>query len=172
MIKDIFRGDAGDNNLVSDSPNSEVSAITVLYPTNGVYSIQPQCALNRELNVAGAYTKQGSEVITYTISSQRPKAANARWIIERMQNDWYKIRAAHSLLALNVEGSNLTTVQYSGKYQLFRFIDCYDGYCIIQPNAYQDYAVAVMNGSDANHTNVIICPYHGGSSQKWKLVRL
>ena len=162
--------------MVSGSPNSEVSAITVLYPTNGVYSIQPQCALNRELNVAGAYTKQGSEVITYTISSQRPKAANARWIIERVQDDWYKIRAAHSLLALNVEGSvegsNLTTVQYSGKYQLFRFVDCDDGYCIIQPNAYQDYAVAVMNGSDANHTNVIIYLYHGGSSQKWKLVRL
>ena len=153
---------------------SEVSANAVLRPENGVYSIQPQCAPKRELNVAGAYADPGSNVIIYTIYSHLPKASNARWIIERVQGDWYKITAAHSGLALNVDGSkNLTTAKYSGnKYQLFRFIDYGDGYCRIQPNAYPDYAVDVTKGTDANNTNVIVYPHHGGFNQKWKLVRL
>ena len=153
---------------------SEVSANAVLRPENGVYSIQPQCAPKREMVVQNADKNSGANVTIWSITSNLNTGANARWIIERVQGDWYKITAAHSGLALNVEGSkNLTTAQYSGnKYQLFRFIDYGDGYCRIQPNAYPDYAVDVTKGTDANNTNVIVYPHHGGFNQKWKLVRL
>ena len=159
--------------ILIGASTSEVSANAVLYPENGVYSIQPQCAPKREMVVQDANKNPGASVTIWSITSNLNTGSNARWFIERVQGDWYKITAAHSGLALNVDGSNLITAKYSGnKYQLFRFIDYGDGYCRIQPNAYQDYAVDVVQGQDANLANVIIYPYHGGSNQKWKLVRL
>ena len=151
---------------------STVSASAALHPANGMYSIRPECAPDREMNVEYGSQNSGANVIIYRITSHLSTGANARWYIERVQGDWYKITAAHSGLALNVSGSNVDMAVYSGEAQLFKFVDVGGGYCIIQPYVNLNYAVDVSNGNNSDGTNVIVWSYHGNSNQRWKLFRL
>ena len=159
---------------------SKGDAMAVAYPTDGVYSLRPQCAPGRELAVYNDGREAGANVVIWDINSHLPQSANQRWRIKRIGNgQWYKILAESTGFALDVEegvaesGTNLC-IWPSGNQsnQEFIFFYCGDGYYVIQPNLQRAYAVDVSNGLNANNANVLIWERHDGENQKWKLVKL
>ena len=150
----------------------QVSAnISIAYPQEGIYVLRPQCALEYCLSVENASRSNGSNVVI---------SKNQRWRIERLASSrYYKISAENSGLVLDVDhgnafdGNNVLVWQYhGGTNQQFIFLDCGDGYYIIQANVNGNYVLDVDHGNAFDGNNVLIWQYHGGPNQKWKLVRV
>lgn len=155
--------------------------LKVVYPVNGLYSIQPMCAPNTELTVQGASKNEGSNVFIYSIASDWHKEpSHQKWYIERIGNtEWYKITAENSGHALNihggtsVNGTNVSIWPYSSnaRHHQFRFLDAGNGYYVIQGNISGNFVLDVNNAGNANETNVQVYEYNGSNAQKWKLVK-
>ena len=67
----------------------------IVYPANGLYSIQPKCAPNLELTVQDASTKDGANVFLWSINSNwHTQLSHQKWRITRIgSGQWYKIEA-------------------------------------------------------------------------------
>lgn len=112
------------------------NALSVVYPANGLYSLQPQCAPNKELTVENAGTNNGSNVFIWSINSNwHTQPSHQKWYIERIGNsEWYIMKAENSGKCLNVDGgaardgTNITLWQQTDQNQWFRFFDAGNGY--------------------------------------------
>ncbi len=154
----------------------------VAHPVNGLYSIQPMCAPQKELTVQNASTANNANVFIYSIASDWHKQpSHQKWYIERLGNsEWYKITAENSGKALNVHngfaanGTNVDIYPYGARMHQFRFIDIGDGYYAIQANIGNintaSYVLDVASGANVNGANVQVWGFNAGSSQKWKLL--
>lgn len=144
---------------------------------NGLYSIQPQCALNSELTVLNASKDRSVPVVIYSKNSQNHKQkSHQKWQVTKLNNGYYKITAENSGLALNnhngsnANGNPITLWDYSGFCQEFRFLDAGNGYYIIQPKNVNG-VLDVSGGGSANNTRIQLFQYNGSAAQKWKLER-
>ena len=168
--------------LLAFNLNVANAFFNIVHPANGLYSLQPQCAPNKELTVENAGTKNGANVFIWSINSNwHTQPSHQKWWIERIGNsDWYTIKAENSGLALNVDagigrdGTNITLWQKLDDNQTFRFFDGGNGYYIIQGHTHGSdvYVLDVAAARNQDGTNVHVWHYNKGApEQKWKLVR-
>lgn len=140
---------------------------------DGIYSIQPQCAPDKELSVENHSTNWGANVIIDNISSNFNK-----WKIQRIANtDYYSIIAVHSNLALDVanaraeNGVNISTWPYLGGSQnQFKILYAGNGYYTIQANIGGNFVVDVFYAENRAGTNVWSYGFNGTPAQLWKFV--
>ena len=140
---------------------------------DGIYSIQPQCAPDKELSVENNSTSWGANVIIDNINSNWKK-----WKVQRIANtDYYSIIAVHSNLALDVanaraeNGVNISTWPYLGGSQnQFKILYAGNGYYTIQANIGGNFVVDVFNRESNAGTNVWSYGFNGTPAQLWKLV--
>ena len=86
-------------------------AFSIAYPADGIYSIQPKLALDKELSVQNHAGNWGANIIIDNINSNWRK-----WKIQRIPSThFYSIVAVHSNLAVDVanaqasDGANVAT---------------------------------------------------------------
>ena len=80
---------------------STTYALSLAHPDDGIYSLQPQCAPDKELSVQNHAGNWGANVIIDNINSGWRK-----WKIQRIADtDFYSIIAVHSNLSLDVDGA-------------------------------------------------------------------
>ena len=114
------------------------NALSIVHPENGLYSLRPECALDKVLSVQGASKDWNANVVLDNFNSN-----GSTWRLTRVDGDWYTITAIHSDLALKVadtltstpagNGLNVSTFPYRGENQSkFRFLDTGNGYYVIQ----------------------------------------
>ena len=159
--------------------SSEASTLRVVYPSNGLYSLQPMCAPTKELTVHNASTANGANVIIWDINSNwHTQKSHQKWNIQRIGNtEWYKILAENSGSALNIhngiaaDGTNVSIWPFGGNMHKFRFLDAGNGYYVLQGNVNGTYVLDVSGASNTNGANVQIWKYNASSAQKWKLVK-
>ena len=140
---------------------------------DGIYSLQPQCAPDKELSVENNSTNWGANVIIDSINSNWKK-----WKVQRIANtDYYSIIAVHSNLALDVanaraeNGVNISTWPYLGGSQnQFKILDAGNGYYVIQANIGGNFVVDVFNRESNAGTNVWSYGFNGTPAQLWKFV--
>lgn len=157
---------------------ASAGTLRVVYPANGLYSLQPKCAPNRELTVQDASVANGANVILWSINSNwHTQPSHQKWRIMRLGNSqWYKIEAENSGKALNVHngisqnGTNVTIWPYGGRMHQYRFLDAGGGYYAIQPNINGNFVLDVNSGANADGANVHVWLWNGSSAQLWKLV--
>lgn len=153
------------------------NALSVVHPENGLYSLRPECALDKVLAVQGASRDWSSNVIIDNFSS-----SSSTWRLTRVDGDWYTITAIHSDLALKVadtqtatqagNGLNVSTTPYRGESQSkFRFFDAGNGYYVIQACIQGEYVLDVFNRDNRAGTNVWCYSFNGTPAQKWRLER-
>lgn len=152
----------------------------VVYPSSGLYSIQPKCAPGKELTVQGASTANSANVFIYASNSLNHvyNPSHQKWNVQRIDNsEWYKITAENSGKALNIHngisanGTPVTIYDYGGTMHQFRFLDAGNGYFVLQGNVGGQYVLDVANGGNANGTDVRMWAFNGSDAQKWKLER-
>lgn len=161
--------------LVTVFVSSTAFALSVAYPMDGIYSLQPQCAPGKELSVENHATNWGANVIIDNISSSWRK-----WKIQRIAGtDLYSIIAVHSNLALDVanarteNGVNIATWPYIGGSQnQFRILDAGNGYYVIQANIGGNFVVDVFYRENRAGANVWSYGFNGTPAQLWKLVKV
>ena len=84
--------------------SSTVSAFDIYYPLDGIYSIQPQCAPDKELSVQNHASNWGANVIIDNLNPNWRK-----WKIQRIPGThFYSIVAVHSNLAIDVANAQAT----------------------------------------------------------------
>lgn len=157
---------------------ASAGTLRVVYPANGLYSLQPKCAPNRELTVQDASVANGANVILWSINSNwHTQPSHQKWRITRLGNSqWYKIEAENSGKALNVHngisqnGTNVTIWPYGGRMHQYRFLDAGGGYYAIQPNINGNFVLDVNSGANADGANVHVWQWNGSPAQLWKLV--
>lgn len=117
--------------------SSTVSALGISYPTDGIYSIQPKFAPDKELSVQGHASNWGANVIIDNINSGWQK-----WKIQRIPGThFYSIVAVSSNLAIDVanaqasDGANIATWPFlEGRQNQFAFFDAGGGCYVIKAN--------------------------------------
>lgn len=153
--------------------SSATFAANIAYPADGIYSIQPKCAPDKELSVQNHASNWGANVIIDNINPNWRK-----WKIQRIPGTHvYSIIAVHSNLALDVanaqaaNGVNVATWPFlEGKQNQFAFFDVGGGYYVIKVNLNGDFMLDVANGENRAGANVLSWSFGGGDNQKWKLV--
>ena len=161
------------------SSAAKAGEMRIVYPANGLYSIQPKCAPNRELTVQDASTANGANVFLWSINSNwHTQPSHQKWRITRIGNSqWYKIEAENSGKALNVHngiarnGTNISIWPYGGTMHQFRFLDAGGDYYVIQPNIGGSVVLDVSNAGNYDGANVQVWTWNGTPAQMWKLVR-
>ncbi len=157
---------------------AHAAGLQIAYPANGLYSLQPKCAPNKELTVQDASTADGANVFLWSINSNwHTQPSHQKWRITRLGNsEWYKIEAENSGKALNVHngiaqnGTNVSIWPYGGNMHQFRFFDAGNGYYVIQSNIGGTFVLDVSNGTNSDGANVQVWTWNGTNAQKWKLV--
>ena len=190
MSIDLDNADMNGDGKITSIDVSKLSArfqpsqnFSVVYPANGLYSLQPMCAPNRELTVKNASTANNANVFIWSINSDwHTQLSHQKWYITRIgTSDWYKITAENSGKALNVHngiavnGTNVDIYPYGGKMHQFRFIDTGNGYYAIQANVgdlnVASYVLDVEGAGSIDGTNVSIHQFTNNSAQRWKLIK-
>ena len=150
-------------------------AFNTALPIDGIYSLQPKCAPDKELSVENQATNWGANVIIDNINSNWRK-----WKIQRIPGtDFYSIIAIHSNLSLDVanaqatNGVNIATWPYlSGIQNQFRFWDAGNGYYIIQANIGGNFVLDVVNAENRAGANVWSYGFNNSDAQLWRLVMI
>ena len=163
----------------SNTNQNNVQLLQVVYPSEGLYSLQPYSSPGMELSVEGANTGANANVYITSIGSDRQTTpSHQKWYITRIGNsEWYKITAENSGLALNIHngiaqnGNNVTLYPYGGTMHQFRFLNAGNGWYCLQGNVPGQFVLTVDNGGSTAGTNVNIQQYNAGAGQCWKLVR-
>lgn len=163
----------------SNTNQNNVQLLQVVYPSEGLYSLQPYSSPGMELSVEGANTGANANVYITSIGSDRQiTPSHQKWYITRIGNsEWYKITAENSGLALNIHngiaqnGNNVTIYPYGGKMHQFRFLNAGNGWYCLQGNVPGQFVLTVDNEGNAAGTNVNIHQYNAGVGQCWKLVK-
>lgn len=166
-------------NFNSLSEARRLNELPIYYPANGYYKIIPECARDKALAVQNAGKNYDSNVIIDNFNS-----GGSLWKIERVNNDWYKVVAVHSDLALDISlnekmytkvgsGINISTWPFRGENQnKFRFRDAGNGYSAIEvhPSIIQDYVLDVFNRESSAGTNVWGYQFNDTPAQHWILI--
>ena len=187
---DLDNADMNGDGKITSVDVSQLSAkfqpsqnFSVVHPANGLYSLQPMCAPNKELTVKNASTANSANVFIWSINSDwHTQLSHQKWYVTRIGNsDWYKITAENSGKALNVHngiavnGTNVDIYPYGGKMHQFRFIDTGNGYYAIQANVGDlnsaSYVLDVEGAGSTDGTNVSIHQFTNNSAQRWKLIK-
>ena len=150
-------------------------ATSIAYPADGIYSIQPQCAPDKELSVQNHASNWGANVIIDNINPNWRK-----WKVQRIGNtDFYSIIAVHSNLALDVanaqasNGVNIATWPFlNERPNAFRIMDTGNGYYVIQCaiDGSHPFVVDVANGENRAGANVHSWGFNNSPAQLWRLV--
>ena len=155
--------------------SSTVFALSIYYPTDGIYSIQPKFALDKELSVQGHASNWGANVIIDNLSSGWQK-----WKIQRIPGTYfYSIVAVNSNLALDVanaqasDGANIATWPFlQGRQNQFVFFDAGGGYYAIKVNLDGNFVLDVERAENRADANVLSWSFSGGDNQLWRLVMI
>lgn len=155
--------------------SSTVFALGIYYPTDGIYSIQPKFALDKELSVQGHASNWGANVIIDNLSSGWQK-----WKIQRIPGtNFYSIVAVSSNLAIDVanaqasDGANIATWPFlEGRQNQFAFFDAGGGYYAIKVNLDGNFVLDVERAENRAGANVLSWNFGGGDNQLWRLVMI
>lgn len=155
--------------------SSTVSALGIYYPTDGIYSIQPKFAPNKELSVQGHASNWGANVIIDNLNSGWQK-----WKIQRIPGThFYSIIAVSSNLSLDVanaqasDGANIAAWPFlEGRQNQFAFFDIGGGYYAIKVNLDGNFVLDVERAEDRAGANVLSWSFNGGDNQLWRLVMI
>lgn len=155
--------------------SSTVFALSIYYPTDGIYSIQPKFALDKELSVQGHASNWGANVIIDNLSSGWQK-----WKIQRIPGThFYSIVAVSSNLAIDVanaqasDGANIATWPFlEGRQNQFAFFDAGGGYYAIKVNLDGNFVLDVERAENRAGANVLSWSFGGGDNQLWRLVMI
>ena len=155
--------------------SSTVFALSIYYPADGIYSIQPKFALDKELSVQGYASNWGANVIIDNLSSGWQK-----WKIQRIPGTYfYSIVAVSSNLALDVanaqasDGANIATWPFlQGRQNQFVFFDAGGGYYAIKVNLDGNFVLDVERAENRADANVLSWSFSGGDNQLWRLVMI
>lgn len=141
--------------------------------------MRPACAPNLELTVENASMEKGANVFLWDINSNwHTQPSHQKWRISRVEENWYKIEAENSGLALNIHngisanGTNVSVWPFGGNMHQFIFFKTGDGYYFIQGRVLGSFMLDVENAGSVPGTNVSIHEYNGSNAQKWKLVKV
>lgn len=155
--------------------------LKVVYPASGLYSIQPKCALGKELTVQNASIANNANVCIYYADSLNHVniRSHQKWNVQRIGNtEWYKITAENSGRALNIHngissnGTPVTIYDYGNDKMYmhqFRFLDAGNGYYVIQGNVGGKFVLDVQNGANVSGADVRMWEFNGTDAQKWRL---
>lgn len=157
----------------------DAAELKIVYPENGLYSLQPMCAPSKELTVHNASTTNGANVIIWDINSNwHTQPSHQKWYVLRIGNtEWYKILAENSGSALNIHngiaanGTNVSIWPFGGNMHKFRFLNAGNGYYVLQGHVNGAYVLDVSGASNTNGANVQIYQFNNSGAQKWKLVQ-
>ncbi len=157
----------------------DAAELKIVYPPNGLYSLQPMCAPKKELTVHNASTANGANVIIWDINSNwHTQPSHQKWYVQRIgSTEWYKILAENSGSALNIHngiaanGTNVSIWPFGGNMHKFRFLDAGNGYYVLQGHVNGAYVLDVSGASNVNGANVQIYQFNNSAAQKWKLVK-
>ncbi len=152
-----------------------VFALSIANLPDGVYSLQPKCAPDKELSVQNHATNWGANVIIDNINLGWQK-----WKIQRIAGtDLYSIIAVHSNLALDVanaraeNGVNIATWPFLGDRQnQYRIWDAGNGYYVIQANIGGNFVLDVVNAENRAGANVWSYGFNNSDAQLWRLVQV
>ena len=155
--------------------SSTVSALGIYYPTDGIYSIQPKFAPDKELSVQGHASNWGANVIIENLNSGWQK-----WKIQRIPGThFYSIVAVSSNLAIDVanaqasDGANIATWPFlEGRQNQFAFFDAGGGCYVIKANLDGNFVLDVERAENRAGANVLSWSFHGGDNQLWRLVMI
>ena len=155
--------------------SSTVSALGIYYPTDGIYSIQPKFAPDKELSVQGHASNWGANVIIDNLNSGWQK-----WKIQRIQGThFYSIVAVSSNLAIDVanaqasDGANIATWPFlEGRQNQFAFFDAGGGCYVIKANLDGNFVLDVERAENRAGANVLSWSFNGGDNQLWRLVMI
>ena len=139
----------------------------------GLYSLIPQCAPERRLDVADGATNTGANVQIWRSND----TAAQQWNISPTEGGYYKLISQESGKALDVadaktaEGTNVQQCIWTGNHaQQWRFTDAGDGYYYITTRLDDGMRLDVNEMGDANGVNVQIWSANESTAQKWRLV--
>ena len=155
--------------------SSTVFALNIYYPTDGIYSIQPKFAPNKELSVQGHASNWGANVIIDNLSSGWQK-----WKIQRIPGThFYSIVAVSSNLAIDVanaqasDGANIATWPFlEGRQNQFAFFDAGGSCYVIKANLDGNFVLDVERAENRAGANVLSWSFNGGDNQLWRLVMI
>ena len=153
--------------------STTVFAFSIYYPADGIYSIQPKFAPDKELSVQNHASNWGANVIIDNINSGWQK-----WKIQRIPGThFYSIVAVSSNLALDVanaqasDGANIATWPFlEGRQNQFAFFDAGGGYYAIKVNLDGNFVLDVERAENRAGANVLSWSFGGGDNQLWRLV--
>ena len=175
----IVSGNTTTATNTTNTNQNNLQLLQIVYPAEGLYSLQPYSSPGMELSVEGANAGANANVyITDIGSDKQTTPSHQKWYLTRIGNsEWYKITAENSGLALNIHngiaqnGNNVTLYPYGGTMHQFRFLNAGNGWYCLQGNVPGQFVLTVDNGGSTAGTNVNIHQYNAGVGQCWKLVR-
>lgn len=155
--------------------SSTVYALGIYYPTDGIYSIQPKFAPDKELSVQGHASNWGANVIIDNLNSGWQK-----WKIQRIPGThFYSIVAVSSNLAIDVanaqasDGINIATWPFlEGRQNQFAFFDAGGGCYVIKANLDGNFVLDVERAENRAGANVLSWSFNGGDNQLWRLIMI
>ena len=153
--------------------STTVLAFSIYYPADGIYSIQPKFAPDKELSVQNHANNWGANVIIDSLNSGWQK-----WKIQRIPGThFYSIVAVSSNLAIDVanaqasDGANIATWPFlEGRQNQFAFFDAGGGYYAIKVNLDGNFVLDVERAENRAGANVLSWSFGGGDNQLWRLV--
>lgn len=161
--------------LVTSFISPTVFALSIYYPADGIYSIQPKFAPDKELSVQNHANNWGANVIIDSLNSGWQK-----WKIQRIPGThFYSIVAVSSNLAIDVanaqasDGANIATWPFlEGRQNQFAFFDAGGGYYAIKVNLDGNFVLDVERAENRAGANVLSWNFGGSDNQLWRLVMI
>lgn len=159
--------DAGGESTTPTGPSFSFNASLI-------YVISPQCAPDRCLDIAGGSTENRANVQI----SQKTGGKNQQFQFVSVGDGYYKIVPQNSQKSLDcasqgtTPGTNVQQYDFSNNHDSQRWWveDAGNGYCYIVPKGNTGLCLDVVDGRDADGTNVQLYTRNSGAPQKWKLI--
>lgn len=160
-----------DEPVPDGNPGWGTGAMTTAITAGTTYKIANRYS-NKALDVTGASTADGAQVIQYNYQSQ----ANQKWTLVDAGGGWFKIRSVNSGLLLDVSGAVTTdganVVQYhdvGGLNQQWKIVPAESGYFTLQ-NRLSGKLLDVADGSTSDNGRIDQWTANGGYNQEFDLV--
>lgn len=139
-----------------------------------IYVISPQCAPDRCLDIAGGSTENRANVQI----SQKTGGKNQQFQFVSVGDGYYKIVPQNSQKSLDcasqgtTQGTNVQQYDFSNNHnsQKWWLEDAGNGYCYIVPKGNLSLCLDVVDGRNADGTNVWLYTRNSAPAQKWKLI--
>jgi beta-glucanase (GH16 family) len=141
--------------------------------SGGIYRVTPKIVLSRCVDVSGASTADGAQIIIWDWLSGN----NQKWRITDVGSGYYKLTPQHATTkALDVNGAGSadgTKIQIwtdnGTSAQKWKILNMGGGFWKLQPQCAPNSCLDVQNGGTANGTIVQLWTDNGSDAQRWKL---